>query len=207
MFNEFDQLVAKAQACRACPAMDGRLRILSQSNGPKDAKIMLVGEAPGRLGAERSGTPFVGDESGRRLDRLIEAAGWKRSSLFITNAILCNPQDEQGNNRPPKKLEIRNCSTWLEAQIEVVDPVLVVALGAVALRALDDLSAHDLTVQHAGTKPIRWNERWLAPVYHPGARAAIHRKTELQLEDFRRLGEWFSVMRDADFSVGNAARR
>lgn len=175
--------------------MAWRLRVLSRANGPHDAAIMLVGEAPGRLGAEQSGVPFTGDESGHRLDRLLEAAGWRREDIFITNALLCNPQDERGNNRAPKSSELSNCRHWLAEQMRFVDPTLVVTLGAVALRSLDRLEPHNLTVSDAGSEPARWFGRWLAAAYHPGARAAIHRSTEKQLADFVRLGDWSRRMR------------
>lgn len=174
--------------------MEGRIRVLSRANGPVDASVMLVGEAPGRLGAGRSGVPFSGDESGRRLDRLIEAAGWKRSDLFITNAVLCNPLDDAGRNRPPRQAELANCRDWLAAQIETVNPRLIVALGAVALRSLGRIEPHTLTARDSSSHPVRWNGRYLAAAYHPGARAAIHRATKLQLRDFSRLGAWVKAI-------------
>ena len=182
--------------------MDGRIRVLSRANGPVDACVMLVGEAPGRLGAGQSGVPFSGDESGRRLDVLIDAAGWKRSEIFITNAVLCNPLDDTGRNRPPRQAELANCRDWLAAQIEVVDPLLVVALGAVALRSLAHIAPHDLTVRDSSSQPVPWNDRYLAAAYHPGARAAIHRPFPEQLMDFDRIGTW---LREAN--AGNAACR
>jgi uracil-DNA glycosylase family 4 len=171
--------------------MDGRIRVLSTANGPCPAQIMLVGEAPGRLGAERSGEPFAGDESGRRLERLITAAGWRRAEVFITNAVLCNPQDTQGRNRPPRMREVTNCTCWLARQVELVDPILVVALGRVALRALQRTAHHEIALRDAGAPPVRWNDRWLAVTYHPSARAAIHRPLERQLADFEALGDWW----------------
>ena len=173
--------------------MDGQIRVLSRKNGPIDASIMLIGEAPGRFGAGQSGVPFGGDESGRRLDRLIEAAGWRREDLFITNALLCNPLDEAGRNRPPRAAELANCRHWLDAQIRTVDPILVVALGAVALKSLARLNEHHRTVRDCAAEPIRWYGRHLAGVYHPGARAAVHRPLSSQLDDFERLGRWFSL--------------
>jgi uracil-DNA glycosylase family 4 len=173
--------------------MDGRVRVLSHLNGPVPAKIMLVGEAPGRRGAEISAIPFSGDESGRRLDALIAAAGWDRRELFITNAVLCNPQTATGNNRAPTAIECRNCTSLLARQIEVINPRLVVALGAVALRSLAAIAPHDLRVSGAGQLPIRWSDRWLAVAYHPSARAAIHRSIEHQRDDFRRLGAWATM--------------
>lgn len=170
--------------------MDGQIRVLSHQNGPFDASVMLVGEAPGRFGAGQSGVPFSGDESGRRLDRLIAAAGWEREQLFITNAVLCNPLDDRGRNRPPRATELSNCRNWLEAQIRVVDPLLVVALGAMALKSLAAIEPHQRVVSDSAEPPVAWHGRHLAGVYHPGARAAIHRPVSEQIEDFRRLGHW-----------------
>lgn len=174
--------------------MEGRTRVLSRHNGPPDARIMLIGEAPGRLGAERTGVPFAGDASGRRLDALIAAAGWSRADLFITNAILCNPQDDAGHNRAPRPAELVKCRPWLAAQIETINPLLIVALGAVALKSLAAIEPHTLTVRDAGHPPIAWHNGHLAAAYHPGARAAVHRPTNLQLEDFSRLGSWMREM-------------
>jgi uracil-DNA glycosylase family 4 len=170
--------------------MDGRLRVLSRLNGPPNAAIMLVGEAPGRLGAERSAIPFAGDESGRRLDRLIAAAGWNRAELFITNAVLCNPLDTSGRNRSPSRREQAACSSWLARQVQVVNPRLVIALGAVALESLRHIAPHDLTLKDAVATPVPWHGRWLGVAYHPGARAALHRPMDKQLADFAQFGEW-----------------
>jgi DNA polymerase len=168
--------------------MDGCLRVISRSNGPTPADVMLVGEAPGRRGAGRTGLPFSGDTSGQRLERLLAAAGWSRESVFITNAVLCNPTDAAGRNRPPTRLEIARCSHWLADQLSLVDPRLVVALGTVALKALSNIEPHTLRVGDVGRGPFAWAGRLLAPAYHPSARAAIHRPVEAQLADFQRFG-------------------
>jgi DNA polymerase len=78
----------------------------------------------------------------------------------------------------------------------------VVGLGAIALQALGLVSPHPLRVRDAGRVPLVWNGRWLAAVYHPSARAAIHRPVDAQIEDFQCLGRWL-----ADFSAGTAAWR
>lgn len=175
--------------------MEGRRRVLSRANGPCPAGIMLIGEAPGRLGAQQSGVPFEGDVSGRRLTPLLAAAGWSRAELFITNAVLCNPLDEHGRNRPPRQDELGRCRCWLTAQLDLVSPRLVVAMGSVALDATRRVAPHELTLRAAGLPPIVWHGRRLAAVYHPGARAALHRPVEQQLADFAALGDWF---RDQD---------
>jgi uracil-DNA glycosylase family 4 len=182
--------------------MEGRRRVLSTANGPCPAGIMLIGEAPGRLGAQRSGVPFEGDVAGQRLSRLLAAAGWSREELFITNAVLCNPLDDQGHNRPPSRDELDCCLHWLEAQVEVVNPTLVIAMGRVALEATQRITAHELSLAAAGDAPIAWHGRRLAAVYHPGARAAVHRAFDLQEADFAALGRWYRALTTKVITTG-----
>src|SRR5579884_3826361 len=128
--GRFDGLAARAAACRACPSMEGRRRVLSRANGDPTARVLFVAEAPGRLGGELTGVPLQRDRSGKRFDRLLGAAGLTRDQIFITNAALCNPRDALGKNRPPSKAELRNCSHWLAETLDVIAPSVVVSLGA-----------------------------------------------------------------------------
>ena len=111
------QLEKRASNCNLCPAMANRVPVLGASNGPPDAEVMIIAEAPGRYGADRTGVPLSGDRSGDIFDRLLESAVWERKHLFITNAVLCNPRDTRGRNRRPSATEIRNCSDFLAGQI------------------------------------------------------------------------------------------
>src|SRR5260370_8837994 len=95
------QLVSDAQAWHLCPRMSLSRRVLGDLNGPWDSKIMFVAEAPGRLGAERTGIPLFGDRTGDRFEELLGAMRWNRRDVFITNAVLCNPRDMKGNNGSP----------------------------------------------------------------------------------------------------------
>ena len=166
--------------------MKGRRRVLSRLNGSPEAEVLFVGEAPGRQGAELHGMPFHDDTAGRNFEQLLDAAALERDRVFVTNAVLCNPQTAVGNNRPPAAAEIAACGTWLRETIQVVDPGLVVALGAVALRALARIAPHDLRLSDAG-KTVAWWNRRLAALYHPGARARSHRSLEQQIADWRRV--------------------
>ncbi|WP_205846417.1 uracil-DNA glycosylase, partial [Klebsiella pneumoniae] len=103
---------------------------------------MFVGEAPGRLGADGSHLPFHGDKSGHNFEKLIEQVGISRYEVFVTNAVLCNPKDERGNNATPTSTEIANCAPFLRETVEILDPSIVVTLGAVALKACGELEAH-----------------------------------------------------------------
>ena len=181
------RLIRDAQDCRICPRMACSRRVLTERNGPHDARIMFVAEAPGRLGAERTGIPLFGDRTGDRFEELLSVMGWKRCDVFLTNAVLCNPKDEAGNNDAPSGEEVRNCSSLLTRTIEIVNPVVVIALGNVALRALDLLERHTLSLSKVGTSVLPWHGRRLAALYHPGPRAAVHRPWRLQLTDARSL--------------------
>ncbi|HEU4792169.1 MAG TPA: uracil-DNA glycosylase [Nitrolancea sp.] len=161
--------------------------ILGPTNGPVPAEVMLIGEAPGRLGAARTGVPFSGDQSARNLARLLNAAGWTRDDVFLTNAVLCHPRTETGGNRRPDRSEVRRCSGWLREQIAIVDPVVVGALGIVALDALALIEPHNGELRRDAGKAIPWNGRLLVPLYHPSPRAQIHRPLAAQEADFRSL--------------------
>jgi uracil-DNA glycosylase family 4 len=170
--------------------MEGRRRVLSTANGPLDARVLFVAEAPGRLGGDRTGVPLTSDQTGRNFDRLLAEAGLNRESVFVTNAVLCNPRSARGNNRPPTRREQRNCADHLAAVLELVRAQVVVTLGAIALRALTDLS-----LREAVARPVPWRGRVLFPLYHPGPRAQIHRPFAQQQADFRALRDTIAGLR------------
>ena len=200
----FAALCADAAACRRCPAMEGRRRVLSPANGSPGALVLFVGEAPGRLGGERTGIPFSGDQTGRNFDMLLVEAGLAREQVFITNAILCNPQDGRGRNRGPVREELAACRGFLARQIAVVDAPVIVPLGAVALAALDVLATHGLRLRAAAGRHVPWQGRTLVPLYHPGPRAQLHRPFVVQRDDFAALGRL--VRRVAAGTFPGAAR-
>lgn len=184
----FRDLVAEVQACRACTRMEGRARVLSPANGSIEARICFIAEAPGRFGGERTRIPLSGDQSGKNFTRLLEAAGLDRRSIFITNAVLCNPQDAKGRNAPPTKTEIRTCSGYLASTLDVLQPPYIVTLGSVALAALALIEPHTLKLARDVGQPVRWSGRWLIPLYHPSPRAQLSRPFADQVADFQRLG-------------------
>lgn len=187
-YGSFDELVAAAQACRRCPSMEGRRRLLSRANGSPGARVLFLAEAPGRRGGEVTGVPLTHDASGRRFTRLLALAGLRRDAVFITNAVLCNPRAPDGKNRPPTACEIAACSSWLAAQLAAVDPAVVVTLGATALRALARLAPHAYTLRGDVGQALPWAGRLLVPLYHPSPRAGLSRSYQQQDEDFRALG-------------------
>jgi DNA polymerase len=121
-------------ACEQCPALcESRSRIVN-GTGPADADLLFVGEAPGEHEDEQ-GEPFVG-RSGDVLDAALRDAGLARDDVRITNCVRCRPPD----NRDPHVEELANCRDYLDAEIERLDPALVVTLGKVPSEHLLDRS-------------------------------------------------------------------
>ena len=164
-------------------------RILGPSSGALDAKVMFVGEAPGRLGADSTGIPFHGDKAGDNFESLLDFVGISREDIFVTNAVLCNPRDSMGNNATPNSAELGNCSGFLKQQIDLVDPAIVVTLGANALKATSLIERHALALGQAVRTSVGWYGRRLIPLYHPGQRAMLHRSMANQRSDYQFVAE------------------
>jgi uracil-DNA glycosylase len=187
-YEQFSLLAAEASVCRVCAAMCGRTAVLSRLNGLVEARVMFVGEAPGRQGGDRTRVPFTGDQSGRNFDRYLASINLKRRSIFITNAVLCNPRHPSGANRRPSSSEVANCSGFLRRQIELIDPRVIVTLGAVPLDALRRIEYHALSLKDAAGTIHEWNGRLLVPLYHPSPQVlASHRREDAQLQDYQAL--------------------
>jgi uracil-DNA glycosylase len=185
--DTFLQLVARATGCCACPRMVGRTRVLGPANGNLHAKVLFIAEAPGRRGADVSGIPLHGDQTGRNFDALLRTSGINRDDIFVTNAILCNPRDPAGKNSTPTKQELSNCADHLHVTIDIIQPRYIVTLGTIALQALHSIEAHAIHLSQDVGKCIPWNGRSLIPLYHPGSRARLHRPLQLQVSDFHAI--------------------
>jgi DNA polymerase len=132
--------IAFDPACDRCPALAANRRQVVPGYGVHPARIAWLGEAPGRLGADRTGVPFTRDRSGRRLQALLirlglaagedPAAEAPRLSTFVTNLVRCNPPA----NRTPTTAEVANCHSFLTAELEQVRPDILVTLGLEATR-------------------------------------------------------------------------
>jgi uracil-DNA glycosylase family 4 len=161
--------------------------VLSDANGRRDARLLFVAEAVGRRGGAITGVPLTRDESGQRFTRFLALAGIDRDDCFITNAILCNPVDASGRNRPPTAVEVTRCRGFLERTLAAVDAGVVVATGRVALESLRAIAPHHAHLADAGCA-FDWHGRTLVPMYHPGRQSTLHRPQAQQEEDWRRLG-------------------
>jgi DNA polymerase len=184
--TSFDELANEAANCTRCPAMCGRSAVLSRLNGSPDARVMFIGEAPGRKGADRTRVPFSGDQSGANFDRFLNSIGLTREQIFITSAALCNPRTDSGANRKPTQKELANCSSFLRRTIELIDPRVIVTLGSVALEALKRIQYHELNLKESAAQIHSWQERVLVPIYHPSPQVlASHRREAEQLRDYQ----------------------
>jgi uracil-DNA glycosylase family 4 len=184
--TRFAALTAEAAMCTRCPAMCERTAVLSDLNGSITVRIMFIGEAPGRKGADQTRVPFSGDQSGKNFDRFLASIGLRRERIFITSAAMCNPRTESGANRKPSKSEVANCSYFLRQTIQIVDPVLIVTLGSVALDALKAIEPHKLSLRESAARIHSWNGHMLVPIYHPSPQVlASHRREAEQLRDYR----------------------
>ena len=184
--ERFVGLAAEAAVCTRCPDMCESAAVLSELNGSVDARVMFIGEAPGRKGADRTRIPFSGDQSGKNFERFLASIDLKRSEIFITSSALCNPRTDSGANRRPKASEIRNCSDFLSRTIELVDPLVIVTLGTVALEALKLVHYHDFNLKNYAGRICGWNDRLLVPLYHPSPQVLItSRKEAAQLKDYQ----------------------
>ncbi|HEU4853642.1 MAG TPA: UdgX family uracil-DNA binding protein [Telluria sp.] len=151
--------------CRRCDLWKNATQAVG-GEGPKRAKIMLVGEQPGDQ-EDIAGHPFVGP-AGQLLDRAIAQAGIDRDKLYVTNAVKhfkWEPRGKRRMHKTPAQREVDACRYWLEGEMASVRPQVVVALGSTALKAvLDDPSA---TLKEAIGEPFLHGGRWVVATYHP----------------------------------------
>lgn len=155
-----EQLADEASGCTRCPLHATRTQVVFGTGDPTTG-LVFVGEAPGR-DEDREGRPFVG-RSGQLLDRLVlEELGLTRDRFYITNVVKSRPP----GNRDPLPLEIGACRPWLEAQLDIIDPKVVVSLGNFASKLLLD-TTEGITKLRGRTYPYR--NGVLVPTFHPAA--------------------------------------
>lgn len=190
----FKALVRDVRACERCPRM-AHTHTLSEANGPLDARLIFIAEAPGRRGAAMTGVPLTGDETGRRFTEFMRVAGLERGEAFITNAVLCNPVDELGRNRTPSWREVTACRPFLERTMAIVSAKTVVTLGRVALRSVGQIARHEALMPRDIAATVAWRDGTLVPMYHPGEQSRIRRSQRMQIDDWERLGALVRAMR------------
>jgi uracil-DNA glycosylase len=153
-----DQLRTVALGCTLCPLAEGRTQVVFGVGDPQ-ADLLFVGEGPGRE-EDLAGEPFVG-RSGKLLDRVVaEEIGLTRAQCYIANVVKCRPP----NNRDPAPVEIEACRPYLEEQIALIQPAVIVTLGNFATRLLLDSNV-GINKLRGSVYPYRTGH--LVPTYHP----------------------------------------
>jgi uracil-DNA glycosylase len=158
-FVDVSSLHAAVHTCRLCPLGYSRTRAVP-GVGPTSARIMIVGEAPGQ-NEDQQGEPFVG-AAGKLLDQLLRGIGLVRADVFITNILKCRPP----NNRDPQPAEAEACSPYLQQQLRLIKPEVVLVLGRHALARL--LPGYDSISRLHGKLIVKEGVSYI-PIYHPAA--------------------------------------
>jgi len=169
--------------CEKCALAKTRTNVVP-GEGSSHAEIMFIGEGPGK-NEDEQGRPFVG-AAGKLLDKLIESIGLTRKDIYIANIVKCRPPQ----NRDPLPNEVEACRLWLDRQIEIIKPKLIVLLGRHSMDRF--LPNQKISFDHG--KPKRRKGQVYFPIYHPAA--ALYRNNLLEdLEkDFKKIPKVLEIM-------------
>jgi len=182
--KELEELHQKIRACVACPLHRTRTQAVP-GVGNARARVMLIGEGPGRM-EDLKGEPFVG-QAGQFLDRLLASVGLTRQEVYITNVVKCRPVRGAPpyENRPPNAEEIAACAPWLDQQLALIQPKLIVTLGRYAMEAF--LPGKKISEVHG--KLFSRGEQIVLPLYHPAVALYRADQKETLIEDFQIIRE------------------
>jgi uracil-DNA glycosylase family 4 len=190
--KEHDFLALKEawQNCQRCPLASLRQRVVF-GTGPLDAKVMMIGEAPGKE-EDLGGEPFIGP-AGKKFDGILEEVGLDRKALWITNTCLCRPVStvEGKENRAPLVGEIKACSPRLAQEIGIVRPEIIVVCGNTPLFAFTGLKS---ITKHRGWHPTSEGMPKLYATLHP-ASLLYGSAEQKQLKYQWLLEDWLNIRR------------
>ena len=191
-------LASKVATCTYCEELVKTRNQSVMGYGDFKADIFIIGEAPGRLGANVTGVPFTKDRSGVFLQKMLCKIGLNESDpeciqpklkgVYITNIVKCNPQTENGTNRSPKNEEISNCMNYLENELEIVKPKIVISLGLPASKLI---LGNDFNGKNFG-KIIKKQRFSVLPLWHP---AFVIRGGGAQRMNEKRYSSYFKKIR------------
>lgn len=180
-----EQLASDMQQCTRCGLAEGRSKLVFGVGNPQ-AKLMLIGEGPGK-DEDEQGIPFVG-RAGQLLDRILAAIHLTREDVYIANIVKCRPP----NNRVPSRPEAAACLPYLYRQIELVNPSIIVLLGSTSLQNL--ISPDSRITKMRG----QWLESKsgikIMPTYHPAAVLRDPNKRRPVWEDFQMVQEEYQKL-------------
>lgn len=174
--SELTQLYDQIRVCQKCELAKGRTNAVP-GEGPEHAEIMMIGEAPG-FHEDRQGRPFVG-AAGNLLDELLAAINLKRDQIYICNVLKCRPPQ----NRDPLPEEIEACKAYLDQQIALIRPKVIITISRFAMaRWFADKKISDI---HG--KPKKFGDLVVLPMFHPAA--ALHQPSLRRVleEDFKKI--------------------
>lgn len=175
-----DELKRECEACRRCELCESRNNIVF-GVGNENADIMLIGEAPGE-NEDMQGQPFVG-RSGKLLDEMIGEYGLSRDkNIYIANMLKCRPP----KNCDPKPSEQNLCIEWLDRQIEIIDPKIIVCVGRIAAQRL---IGKDFKVTKQHGEFVEINGRLYTVTYHPAAILRNVNNKPIALNDWKIIRE------------------
>lgn len=189
------QIARAVHDCTRCPLHQGRARAVP-GEGPANAEIMFIGEGPG-FNEDKQGRPFVG-AAGQFLEELLHGIGFKREDVFITNVVKCRPP----NNRDPEADELAVCKGYLDRQVELIDPKVIVTLGRFSMYRY--FPGASITKIHGQAQRV--GRRLIVPMFHPAAALHQPKWRPLLIEDFQKLPQFikeaaaFSQPKEADLS-------
>jgi uracil-DNA glycosylase len=189
---DLDALRAAAAGCTACPLWEDATQTVF-GEGSRSARVMLVGEQPGDR-EDLAGRPFVGP-AGQVLDRALAEAGIDRGATYVTNAVKhfkWTPKGSRRIHQTPNERELVACGPWLDAELEVVDPELVVALGATAAKAL--LGRDFRLTRHRG-ELVEWDRA-------PLVTATVHPSSILRVPPRHREDAYAGLVADLTVAAG-----
>lgn len=177
-----DELNNTIRSCKLCKLSISRINAVPGEGNPK-ALVLFIGEAPGAT-EDKMGRPFVGS-AGKLLDDLLKSIGLDRGKVYVTNLVKCRPP----NNRDPEPDEISSCSPYLEAQIAIINPKIIVTLGKHStIYMLNKLNINVTSISKVRGKFYKWNDILIFPTYHPAAALYNPNLREVLEKDFKVLG-------------------
>jgi DNA polymerase len=173
-------LAREVRSCTKCPLHKTRKNAVP-GEGSSKPRVLFVGEAPGKK-EDELGRPFAG-MAGRILDGALEEVGMERRNVFITSVLRCRPP----KNRNPRKSETDSCRPYLSANIELLKPRVIVAMGNYALKGL---TGSDHTMSKARGKQFEFDGIPIIPTYHPAACLYNRKLKKLLIADLERISEF-----------------
>lgn len=173
---ELENLNKSVEGCQRCELSKKRINAVP-GHGFYDASIMLVGEAPGK-NEDEQGLPFVG-RAGKLLDELLLMVPLFREDIYITNLVKCRPP----SNRDPEPIELKTCSSFLNKQIAIIDPKVIVTLGRFSMNYFYENGK--ISRDHG--KFIQLNGRILMPLYHPAAALRNPKLKQIMAKDIQQI--------------------